>query len=306
MKEKERFDVIETLDFDEPHIKLEINRRMVVPFTGGEITYATTLSGEKFVIKKPINDEQAKHEWKGLNIAYSAGISTPRPIALINYNEDQLGIVSGFVEGKNLHFHSDPEVKVKVGEQFRVMHQKARTDGNIWESSGRSSFSYYDELIFNWSREGIEELKFDGEDIVILKELAHTTEEFCRKSVPTFNHNDLHDGQIIVNREGEPTIMDFGNWTEETWINDIAYHLFHLIRNSKEKTDDFINFLSGYHKKEKLSDIEKTNLAFYLLFISSRALAYFYNRHSRYLPVAQKTHEKVLDYLKKETIWKNY
>lgn len=306
MKEKERFGVIETLDFNEPYIELEIDRRMVVPFTGGEISYVTTLSGDKLVIKKPISDEQAKHEWKGLNTAYSAGISTPRPIALINYDENQLGIISGFVEGNNLYFYPNPEVKVEVGKQIRAMHQGAQTDGDIWESSGRGSFSYYDKLIFKWSKGGIEELKFDGESIVILKELAHTTEKFCRESVPTFNHNDLHDGQIIVNREGESTIMDFGNWTEETWINDIAYHLFHLIRNSKEKTDDFTNFLSGYQKKEKLSDTEKINLAFYLLFISSRALTYFYNRHSRYLPVAQKTHERVLDYLRKETIWKNY
>jgi|GEM_PF-2921773 len=306
MKDKEQFRIIDpSSSRNENHIELEVGKKLSVPFTGGEIIFATTNSGEKVVIKKPRDNKQAKHEWEGLRKAESAGVSIPRPIALISYSADRLAILSDFIEGDNLYYNPNPSVKSEVGRQIKSLHQNAQVEGNIWESTGRSTFVYYDRYIFHWTRGGLKELQADSRTTSILGKLIGTASDFCQNSRPVFNHNDLHDGQIIVDGNSHPTIIDFGNWIEETWLNEIGYHLFHLIRTDRAETDDFTNFLNGYFKDRKMSDTEKSNLAFYLLFISSRALNYFYNRHSSYLPTAQETHEKVLGHVNNERIWKD-
>lgn len=306
MIERRRFDKIDLSPKNRDSINLDLGERIRTPFSGAEVVHASTVSGDRVVIKRPLRNEQARHEWEGLNIAETTGISVPRPIALINYSTDRVAMVSSYVEGDKVFDKPNPDVKVEVGRQIRRMHQSAQVTGESWVSSGRGSFVYYDRYIFRWARGDIEELREDGRTASILGELTDTTDQFCRNSEPTFNHNDLHDGQVIVDGNGKPTIIDFGNWIEETWMNDIGYHLFHLVRTDRVRTDDFTNFLSGYMEGKKMTDTEKTNLAFYLLFISSRALNFFYRRHSSYLPVAQETHKKVLVHVEKEAIWRDY
>lgn len=306
MVERRHSNTIDPSPRNRGSIDLDLGERIDIPFTGAEIIYAATITGDKVVIKRPLNNSRTKHEWEGLNIAESTGISIPKPIALISYTADQLAIVSSYVEGDKLYDNPNPDVKVEVGRQIKKMHQGAQISGEDWVSSGRSSFVYYDRYIFRWAKGDIVELNADSRTASILSELTDATDQFCKNSEPIFNHNDLHDGQVIVDGNGKPTIIDFGNWIEETWLNDIGYHLFHLIRTDRAHTEDFTNFLSGYMENGKLSDTEKSNLAFYLLFISSRALNYFYRRHSSYLSVAQETHKKVLDHLDNEAIWKNY
>lgn len=306
MVERGRFDTIDPPPRDKGSIDLDLGEKVQIPFTGAEIIYAATISGDRVVIKKPLSNDRARHEWEGLNTVESTGISVPKPIALIYYSTDQLAVVSSYVEGDKLFDKPNPDVKVEVGRQIKKMHKSAKVVGEDWVSSGRSSFLYYDRYIFRWSGGNIEELRADGRTASILGELIDAADQFCNNSEPTFNHNNLHDGQVIVDGTGKPTIMDFGNWIEETWLNDIGYHLFHLIRTDRVQTEDFTNFLSGYMEDKKLTDTEKSNLAFYLLFISSRALNYFSRRHSSYLPVAQGTHKKVLAHLENESIWKDY
>lgn len=306
MVERRRFGTIECSPKSRDSIDLELGERITIPFTGAEIIYATTISGDKVVIKKPLNNDRARHEWKGLNTVEPTGISIPKPVALISYSEDQLAIVSSYVEGDKLYDKPNPDVKAEVGRQIKKVHQSAQIVGEDWVSSGRSSFVYYDRYIFRWAKGNIVELGTDSRTASMLGELTDTADQFCTHSEPTFNHNDLHDGQVIVDGNGKPTIIDFGNWIEETWLNDIGYHLFHLVRTDRAYTDDFTKFLSGYLENRKLTDAEKSNLAFYLLFISSRALNYFHRRHSSYLSVAQGTHRKVLDHLENESIWMDY
>lgn len=306
MSRIERFATSQT-SFDQYNesIGLEFEKRMEIPFTGGEIIYAKTESGIEVVVKKTLHRYQAEHEWKGLNIAHSTGISVPLPIALINYSQEQLAIISSLVKGNNLYYYPNSEIKAEIGKQIRIMHQSAKIEGETWRSSGRSSFEYYDKYMFNWSHIGLEEVDLDSKTTSLLTVLRGKMEQFCKESQPIFNHNDLHDGQIIVDNNS-PTIIDFGNWLEETWLNDAGYYLFHLIRTNRTGTDDFTIFLNGYNRGQKLSDTERSNLIFYLLFISSRALTYFYRNNSSYLTTAKETHKRVLDYVDSEEAWKFY
>lgn len=307
MQERKRFNVVESsLDKNTNSIDLEIGDRKLIPFTGSELVFTFTGSGEKVIVKIPSNNYQARHEWVGLGMVQMADISVPVPIALINHSAGQLAIVSGFVEGDNLYFNPNPDIKVEVGRQIKKMHQHTQINGKGWELSGRNTFIYYDKHIFSWATGKLKELQTDSRTTSLLAKLTDTMESFCKDTKPVFNHNDLHDGQIITDRDGNPTIIDFANWTEESWLNDLGYHLFHLVRTERVEPEDFTNFLSGYLEKDRLSEVEKSTLAFYLLFISARALNYFNRRQSSYLSTAKENHQKVLDYLEDETIWKKY
>lgn len=307
MLERETFDIVEsTRGREKDFTDLRIDKKEAPSFTGSEIVYARTSLGEKVVIKIPSDKDRTIHEWQGLSAVEKAGVSIPPPIALVNYPPDRLAIVSNFIEGDNLYFNPNPGIKAEVGRQIKKMHQKAEIDGRFWESSGRSSYIYYDRYIFSWGSGEIEELQIDSRTSSLLKKFSDMMMDFCKQTKPVFNHNDLHDGQIILSREGAPVIIDFGDWKEESWLNDIAYHLFHLIRTDRAEPENFANFLNGYLGNDQLSEAEKSTLAFYLLFISARALNYFSRRQSSYLSIAKETHRKIVDYLEKETIWKKY
>jgi len=288
MIEKEHFDIVESsFGGCVDSINLKICNKEAALFSGSQVVYASTDLGEKVAIKIPLDCDQARHEWKGLKAVYLADVSIPTPIALIKFPKHQLAIVSGFVEGNDLYISPNPDVKKKVGIQVKKMHQNVRIDGKTWESSERSTFVYYDKFIFSWAAGDFKELQAGSNTISLLGKFTDTMEDFCGHTKPVFNHNDIHDGQIIVNKNGEPVIIDFGDWVEEGWLNDLGFHLFHLIRTEREESGDFINFLDGYLGKNKLSEDEKSTLAFYLLFISARALYYFDKRQSSYLPIAK-------------------
>ena len=69
---------------------------------------------------------------------------------------------------------------------------------------------------------------------------------------------------------------------------------------------NFDKFLNGYLKSAYLTETEKSIMAFYLLFISARAIEYFQNTKSRYLEKAVDTHNKILRYTDEERLWKDY
>jgi hypothetical protein len=201
MIESHRFDTINSPTESKSSIELKLGEKTKVPFTGAEIIHATTITGDRVVIKKPLRNEQARHEWEGLKIAESTGISVPEPVALVNYTENQLAIVSGYIDGEKLYETPNPDIKFEVGKQIKMMHQRAHINGNSWTSSSRSTFIYYDRYIFNWTNGDIEELNKNSRSVAILEELTDSAEQFCVNSKPVFNHNDLHDGQVIESRK---------------------------------------------------------------------------------------------------------
>lgn len=307
MKERTKFNIIESpLDRIGDYLDVEINCNILMPYTKSEIFVATIDFGEKIAIKQSSNSENVLHEWKGLKTAWIANVSVPTPIALVSYTGDSLAMVSKFIEGDVLFFNPNSDIEIEVGKQIKTLHDHALVDGNIWKSSERNTFVYYDKFITNWRAQEFESKRSKSTTVSLLDKFAVSAIDLCLNGKPVFNHNDLHDGQIIVNENKIPIIIDFGNWTEETWLNELGFNLFHCIRTDRLQIDNFTKFLNGYLGTEKLSETEKTTLAFYLLFISARALNYFKDRQSSYLPIAEDTHAKVLEYIKSEKIWKKY
>lgn len=307
MLETEHYKVAESLSQQETdQISLKTLNKETELFTGSKVIYALSNSGEKVAIKIPFDGSKTLYEWEGIIKAFKADVPIPKPIALINYLDDQLAIVSSFVAGDNLYFNPNPDIKTEIGKEVKKMHQKAQIEGKDWIKSKRNTFIYYDQFIFRWATGQFKELGSGSKTLLLLGKFTPSMESYCKTTIPVFNHNDLHDGQIIVDENGNPKIIDFGNWVEEGWLNELGYHLFHLVRTRRISTEDFPNFLDGYLSGRKLSEDEKSTLAFYLLFISARALNYFNSRNSSYLPFAQETHNGVLKLLDREIIWKKY
>ncbi|MCK4822829.1 phosphotransferase [bacterium] len=283
-------------------INTEILKEITIPFTGSEILFAQMESGKNVVIKIPGRYGNAKREWIGLNKAHNAGVPVPQPIALALDSRGRQAIISQKIEGDNLYYNPNDAVKYSVGQIIRSMHEHTPISGKEWVNSGKSDFSYFDKRIFYWMNGPTEGLKMGSKTQVLLDKFADSMRDHCQDVFPTFTHNDLHDGQVIISK-GKPSLIDFENWKEESPASEIAYYLFHSIRSNRTG-EGFLNFMKGYLRNTTLSEQEKSVLMFHLLFISAGAVSYFHNQRINYLEIAESTHQKVLNYVNEENLWK--
>ena len=307
MSERITYFPIEGMDveFSVPQVVLNVHKKEIVPFTGNSILYATSESGTKVVIKISTSNSGAQREWKGLNMAHGAGLSVPEPYALAKSKDNEKLIIFEKVEGELLYTSNQTRLRIDLGEIVKDMHNQIFVSGNGWVSSGKPDFSYYEKLLNRYLKSSLNELKAGSETHTILNKFVNVMSYYCKTITPVFNHNDLHDGQIIVKPNQKLVLLDFENWKEETQLNEISYYLFHLIKDGSVNRN-FDKFINGYLKSYRLTDTEKSVMTFYLLFISARAIDYFKNTGSKYLQKALETHKKVLRYTNDERLWKDY
>lgn len=209
-----------------------------------------------------------------------------------------------YVEGPPIFKNPDMRLRTKMGVTVLKMHESVVVNGNDWQKSGKPTFIYYDRSLFKWSVETGNQLGPESKVQEIIKKFAGTASSYCEASIPVFNHNDLHEGQVIVNTAGDVVLLDFENWREDTKLNDLAYYLFQLIR-TKSSFENYKAFLMGYLGTKTLTDSDKSVLSFYLLFISARALNYFLMTESKYIKIATDTHDRVLKFVEEERLWKD-
>lgn len=275
-----------------------IDEDFVVPFSGDRLVFATTESGLQ-IVAKISQPEKSRREWMGLLTAYYASVPSPQPLLLGQIDEQHSALISSRIIGRNMFYSSDLGLRHKLGKIVKSMHEQATAKGNEWLISGKSDFSYYDRKMDLWARE----IVIDQTTHPLLAQLSIHAPNYITKTLPVFNHNDIHDGQAIIENSGRIVLIDFGNWCEDTPLNDIAFYLFHCIRNNKD-INYFVSFIDGYLGTSKLTDEEKTVILFELLFISTRAVEYFARRKSGYLDTAKETHKRVLAYIEDETLFK--
>ncbi|OGM11552.1 hypothetical protein A2W13_02360 [Candidatus Woesebacteria bacterium RBG_16_36_11] len=292
-------------EFSAPRMEFDILKKTIIPFTGSTILFGTSESGIQVAIKISAKKGGADREWKGLNMAYHAGVSVPEPFALAKTNSEAPVLISEKIEGQHLHNETDAKLRFKLGKIMRDMHDQVKIVGEEWHSSGKPNFTYYDQFIIRWLHSTSKELGQGSKTQALLNKFASAISSYCETVIPIFSHNDLHEGQVFLRSNGGLTLLDFENWKEETQLNEIAFYLFHLIRVDKVG-GNFDKFLNGYLKSAHLTETEKSIMAFYLLFISARAIEYFQNTKSRYLEKAVDTHNKILKYTDEERLWKDY
>jgi len=287
-----------------PEVHFNVLRRILVPFTGSTVLFATTEIGTQVAIKISSKKNGAKREWTGLNRAYSAGVPVPEPILLANDEVGNEVLISKKIDGVSLFRAPDHETKGHLGSVIGFMHRNVRIEGVEWLNSGKSDFNYYDRYLFYWLK-GTPGLGKNSTTLVLLGELTDAMRAYCDATRPVFNHNDIHDGQVLVMPGNKLSIIDFENWTEDSQLNELATYLFHSIRTGRP-AGEFEAFLRGYLGGLNFTDTEKSALVFYLLFISARAVSYFQSSASGYLETARATHHKVLQYIETEKLWRQF
>lgn len=288
-----------------PEVHLNVFRRILVPFTGSTVLFATTEVGTQVAIKISSKKNGAKREWVGLNKAYDAGVPVPEPLLLANDENGKEVLISKKIDGVSLFVVPDNRTKDQLGSIIRLMHRNVRIGGAEWLNSGKPDFNYYDRYLFYWLRGSTPGLGKDSKTLVLLSKLTDAMKAYCNITRPIFNHNDIHDGQVFVLPGHRLSIIDFENWTEDSQLNELATYLFHSIRMSRP-ADEFENFLRGYLGSMGFTETEKSALIFYLLFISARAVSFFQYSASGYLETARATHHKVLQYIDEEKLWKQF
>lgn len=306
MVQKEQFVSVEAFGpvLTDELIELKISKRMVTPYTGSEVSFATTESGQQVVIKASAREGGAVREWRGLARAYVAKLPVPEPMALVKTQAGQLALVTERINGKMLYYSPQNEARHNLGGIVKTMHKAVPVEGNGWIESGKADFSYYDSRLHAWRQGHVENIDAKSKAQGLLNSLAHPMIAHCESITPGFNHNDIHDGQVIV-RGRKITLIDFEEWIEESPLNDVAYYLYSSVRMGTAD-NQFRYFLNGYLGNEVFSEVEKGALMFYLLYISCRAMNFFSSRPGKFAEVATTTHRKVIDYVEDEKLWKDF
>lgn len=286
-----------------PQIDLRLQKQVTTPYTNSTIIYAQNEQGQRVVVKIFAVDG-ALREWEGLNRTYNAGLSVPKPYALVKDSANKTGVILEYVDGKSLYNQQSDQGRHSFGALIHRMHQLTPISSNEWIRSQKYNFDYFQQNLLTWGNSQIEELTDKGRSQAILSLLAGQARSHCEAVIPVFNHNDLHDGQTIVSGKSV-TLIDFEKWIEDSPLNDIAIYIFHSIRNAQSR-ESFEHFLKGYLGETSFSEVEKSSLMFYLLFISSRALNHFYQQGNPYVEISKTTHKNILKYAESESLWKNF
>lgn len=304
MSEREIFTLAKNLEWEPPtpQLSFEISGKIITPLTKSIIYFATSEIGQQVIIKVPAISGKGEREWLGLTKAHAACIPVPEPIALAKTQTGQTALIIERLYGNNLYNHPDKNTTFQLGQIVRKMHEEVKIDGKERLENGSVDYFYYEMLLHSWLQNPTEHKDTKEKFQSLIKSLSDSMITHCKSARPVFNHNDIHNGQVIVNKQGI-TLIDFAEWVEESSLNDLAYYLFHTIR-TRQDDNQFRYFLQGYLEKQALSEIEKDTIMFYLLFISCRALNYFYKHRSKYLEIAEGVHLRVVNYVGEEKIWK--
>ena len=281
----------------------KIDKRVFIPFTGSTIFFGTAETGIPVAIKFSAVQGGSRKEWIGLTKAYSAGVPTPKPLCLAEDITGFQALVSERVDGVPLYLSPQEELKQQLGRIVREMHNRVLVDGREWAKSGKGDFTYYDRYILYWLKESTGGLGRGSRTLVLLQKLTDAMRNYCNTISPVFNHNDIHNGQVLVRKNRTLAIIDFENWKEESPLNEIATYLFHSTRTNAS-IQGFKNFIDGYSGNSPLTERDKETLMFYLLFVSARAVGYFQSTGSDYLEKARENHQMILNFLDGEHIWK--
>lgn len=290
---------------DGGELALSVYENFVTAFTNSLILFAEDEQGQEVVVKFSTYEWGAKNEWRGLLKADQANIPVPKPIALVKDAGGTLGIVTRKIDGENLYKsrRRDDGLKRKLGTVIRDMHHRITISGHNWVQSGKSDFTYYDIRINEWKASGVDDLRADSKAQVILAALTKETSNMFADILPVFNHNDLHDDQVLVSRNQDIFLIDVEMWREECAFNDLATYLFHSLRTERPE-EDYVEFLDSYRGGEKLSSDEQSMMAFYLLYLGLRGIHFFAKFKPQNIYLAQQHLRKVLRFLEKEMPWR--
>jgi len=294
--------ILSPLDWDNGHrdkVQFLISRELDMNFSGSHIIYANE-SDENFVLKQTQDRGVLLHEWNGLKQLSHYSLPVQQGVGL---SIDQNGILTLISrEVKGFPIYQVEEGQRQLGESVRQLHQVVQVDTQQWNQSGKYDFTYYDRILNKWDQDSVPDLQRSGKIVGMIFGLSTQVVNHLKIVKPAFLHNDVHDGQGFID-DGRCILIDFERWGVSDPLEDIAYYLYHQIRNGKEDVN-FRKFVDGYFSNQTLSESQRNTLAFYLLYFASRSAVFFYEHRPDYYPIGQTNLLKTVQYVDSEKLWK--
>lgn len=283
----------------QPH-EFSVSHKFVAPFSGSQIHFAEDSKNNPVVIKFAPSPKSSQREWLALKKVQNIS-GTQQGILIGESDSGQVGIVTEFVEGKELSQQNTGESRYHFGQLLHTVHESTPIDKEEWHKYGRADRSLVHRSLEYWHREEIHVLFTDSLALPVLKQLFAAVESLP-VSLPSFTHQDIHEGQVIIGSNG-PTLIDFEVWQEADPLEDLAMYLLHLLREQKD-VSSFIPLLEGYFLTKNYTDSTALHLSFYALFDACYAVSYLAKRKPDLLQQAVDNLERVLQFVQTEQFWK--
>lgn len=279
----------------------------IVPYSGSRLIMGRSPAGMGVAIKIPAHDGGARHEWNGLLRAHRAGVPVPAPVAYGHDGEGAELLVSEWVQAPSLYHRPVTDSWACLGAILRQMHRAVPTTGVRWRESGRCDFSFFDRRRHAFRRQGCLDAGH-ARSAALLDGLAPEMANYCVDAAPVFNHNDLHDNQVMVDGRRGLVLIDFERWEEESPLNDVACYIYHSIRIGGVDREvvhaRIAEFVKGYFAADGFAMRERSALAFYLLFIAMREAARHAAGSRQVVECARRAHARVLAFVDEEYPWR--
>ena len=251
------------------------------PFTSSVVLFGIH-RGKHIAIKFWQLSHGAEHEWEGLTKASDAGIKTTPPVGLAMTEEGKTVLISSKIAGTNLYTNPDLLLRRRFGEIVRTMHDDVYVEGTSWRQSEYSDFERIaSKLQLRLESVGTDTLRSEAASLI-----GNNSEALRGRLVemePSFTHNDLHNDQVLVLKDGTMALIDFESWSEGDPLKDIAKYIFHTLR-TRQPITDITEFARGYSKiTGDLSTDDVASLSYYVLEVGINTVSFYRRfRHSHY------------------------
>lgn len=253
----------------------------------GEVLSIRCIGGDKQFIVKIYNSKSGKeniiHEWKGINMLYTAGYPVPKPIQLVENSEKTYIIIEKIVGELfwDVYKRQNETERIPLQDQFaKLLVQLHQIDiDKLPIEKGQAPH-----LIAEISKikQDIAEMNLAAMNEVVLWLEQNMQKENHTKY--SFLHRDYHPWNVIIDRSGKMYVIDWGwgigdyrfdlAWTcslmERTEYRAFSNHLFtNYQKEINEKIENFdyfkvlvtlrwmINVMTGLKDEEALSETKK-------------------------------------------------
>ncbi len=282
---------------------IHVSQEVISPFTNSKLLFGITTDNEKVVAKITTSPDGNLREWEGLQKVSIIGTQVQEGIVAGQLDDGSPVLVTREIEGKSLVNVPGEIHRRNLGHLLKKIHAKTKIDGIEWEKSGKKDFRYYDWHLSYWHKKAEEISPVCRRAVSIIDTLVETASSYFQSSEPVFTHQDLHDEQVLINTNNLEVVIDFENWKEADYLDDLAMYLFHSIREESPITF-YHELLNGYLNEGKTTDQENSIIAFDTLFFALRAVGYFHKFNLPYLDTALSNLVLVTKFIDQETPWK--
>lgn len=208
--------------------------------------------------KKTREMVQQEIEWK--DYLYQNGIAVPKPDMNLEISDERVVTYFEFIDGEPIDVTNTGHWNLKRFEEFGKILGRIHSlsKGYKVETIHRPKWTAENPDVFDISKGLSREIREKYEHL--LKELT------AYKITPdTFGliHNDFHQGNLIINREGTAYTIDFDDCSYNWFAQDIAVFFYHaywqqgsFIGETETFCHEFLkHFLSGYQAKNTLDPV---------------------------------------------------